>query len=89
MYLFSFQDILRFLFLTMELVERLHASPVTHASRIRTPLILHGFLREISLFLPSQCERNHVNGDLVELRLKAVCSVRRSQSYMPHMHICD
>ena len=36
------------------LVERLTASPVMHASRVRTPLILLGFFRKISLCLPSQ-----------------------------------
>ena len=30
------------------------ASPGMNASRVRTPLILRGVFREISLFLPSQ-----------------------------------
>ena len=36
------------------LTERMTASPVTHASRVRNPLILRRFFTEISLFLPSQ-----------------------------------
>ena len=36
------------------LVEGLTASPVMHASRVRTPLMLRGVFREISLFLPSR-----------------------------------
>ena len=36
-------------------LERLTASPVMHASRVRTPLFRYGFLREIALFVPSQC----------------------------------
>ena len=36
------------------LVERLIVSPVMYASRGRTPLMLRGVFREISLFLPSQ-----------------------------------
>ena len=38
------------------LVERLTASPVMHASRVRAPLILIGVFREISLFPPSHCD---------------------------------
>ena len=36
------------------LVEHVTASAVMHASRVRTPPILRGVFREISLFLPFQ-----------------------------------
>ena len=45
----------------------LTASPVMHASRVRTPLIMRWVFREISLFFP-----DHVNGGLAEVRLKPV-----------------
>ena len=37
-------------------LERLAASPVMHASRVRTPLFRCGVFREAALILPSQCD---------------------------------
>ena len=37
-------------------LERLTASPVMHAFRVRSPLFPCGVFREAALFLPSQCD---------------------------------
>ena len=55
------------------LVEHVTPSPVMHASRVRIPLILLVFLREISLFLPFKCDSalgNFVDGGLFNLSIQ-------------------
>ena len=43
--------------MTLWYLERFTSSPIRHASRVRTPRILCGFFREISLLLHCQCDK--------------------------------